>query len=229
MIKPARSSTPRCLGNSGLRHVESGDQLGDGEILSRDEFNDVEPGPIPKGMKHPAEPIGIRDRFHNHMVMSWPDRRRGATSYSGGRGATRMATPGGEESVVLFTSTTESGAMLAFREILQAVRNCEHQVNDSGRRIRETVGIGYAGIEEETDINKLLDLADTCIYAAKRAGKDRAVGCDSESPTGPAWVPHVKIAPQVGQSSQHPVCLRVEREKNPITFRPTDSVGLDRG
>ena len=57
----------------------------------------------------------------------------------------------------------------------------------------------------------------------------QAVGCDSESPTGPAWVPHVKIAPQVGQSSQHPVCLRVERVKNPITFRPTDSVGLDRG
>ena len=83
---------------------------------------------------------------------------------------------GGEEFVVLFTSTSKKGAMMAIEKILGAVRRHVFEVEENGIQVQVTVSIGYASIEEEPDINRLLDLADRRLYAAKEAGKDRAVG-----------------------------------------------------
>ena len=65
--------------------------------------------------------------------------------------------------------------MNAIEKILNAVRNYKFYLDNNLSWIKVTVSIGYAGIEEELNYIKLLDLADKRLYAAKKVGKDRAV------------------------------------------------------
>jgi diguanylate cyclase (GGDEF)-like protein len=83
---------------------------------------------------------------------------------------------GGEEFVVLFTSTSRSGAMTAMKKVVKAVEDYEFRQDEMSPVAHVTVSIGYAHVEEESDIFKLLDLADKRLYAAKNAGKNTVVG-----------------------------------------------------
>jgi diguanylate cyclase (GGDEF)-like protein len=83
---------------------------------------------------------------------------------------------GGEEFVVLFTSTGRTGAMIAVEKIRRAVEEHPFVVEKMPRPERITVSIGFASFEEESDLYRLLDLADSRMYEAKRRGKNTVVG-----------------------------------------------------
>jgi diguanylate cyclase (GGDEF)-like protein len=82
---------------------------------------------------------------------------------------------GGEEFVVLFTSTSRPGAMTAMKKVVKTVEDYEFRQNEESPGTHVTVSIGFAHVEEESDISKLLDLADKRLYAAKNAGKNTVV------------------------------------------------------
>jgi diguanylate cyclase (GGDEF)-like protein len=78
---------------------------------------------------------------------------------------------GGEEFVVLLPDSDESQALLKAEEIIAAMhaQPWEHEPC--------TVSIGVASLDGATpNPKRLVTLADEALYAAKRAGKDRAVG-----------------------------------------------------
>lgn len=82
---------------------------------------------------------------------------------------------GGDEFVVLFTSTSKSGAIIAIEKILDRVGGLEFELGEDTHQAHITVSVGFASTDEESDIYKLIDLADKRLYAAKESGKNRAV------------------------------------------------------
>jgi diguanylate cyclase (GGDEF)-like protein len=82
---------------------------------------------------------------------------------------------GGEEFVVLFTSTSRAGAMIAIGKILRTVEGHVFELGEAAPGTHVTVSVGFASVDEESNIFKLLDLADKRLSAAKKAGKNRAV------------------------------------------------------
>ena len=77
---------------------------------------------------------------------------------------------GGEEFVVLLPETEEEQAMLLADRILQAVRAATWESEPL------TVSIGSASLDGATvSQQRLVNLADEALYAAKRSGKDRVV------------------------------------------------------
>jgi diguanylate cyclase (GGDEF)-like protein len=84
---------------------------------------------------------------------------------------------GGEEFVVLFTSTPKSGAMIAIEKILGTIENHKFMINRENSKIKIsiTVSIGFASFDEDVNIYKLLEIADKRLYIAKETGKNRVV------------------------------------------------------
>ena len=84
---------------------------------------------------------------------------------------------GGEEFVVLFTSTPKSGAMIAVEKILGTIENHKFMINRENSKINIsiTVSIGFASFDEDVNIYKLLEIADKRLYIAKETGKNRVV------------------------------------------------------
>ncbi len=84
---------------------------------------------------------------------------------------------GGEEFVVLFTSTPKSGVMIAIEKILGTIENHKFMINRENSKIiiSITVSIGFASFDEDVNIYKLLEIADKRLYIAKETGKNRVV------------------------------------------------------
>jgi diguanylate cyclase (GGDEF)-like protein len=82
---------------------------------------------------------------------------------------------GGEEFVALFTTTSKAGTLVAIRKILKTVANYEFRINQDTSVIHVTVSIGFASFDEESNIYRLLDLADKRLYTAKKMGKNTVV------------------------------------------------------
>ncbi|HEY3321518.1 MAG TPA: PAS domain-containing protein [Planctomycetota bacterium] len=79
---------------------------------------------------------------------------------------------GGEEFVVILPSTGQEGAVFAAEKILHNIRKSPLHIN--GQPLTITVSIGVSTVRhEDKNIDMLLQRADTALYAAKRAGKDR--------------------------------------------------------
>ncbi len=81
---------------------------------------------------------------------------------------------GGEEFVVLFTNTSEPGAIIAIEKILRTIEKHEFIINKN-LIIHITVSAGFASLNVESNINRLLDIADKRLYTAKKTGKNRVV------------------------------------------------------
>jgi diguanylate cyclase (GGDEF)-like protein len=81
---------------------------------------------------------------------------------------------GGEEFVVLFTNTSEPGAMIAIEKILRTIEKHEFMINKN-TKIHVTVSAGFASLDVESNIYRLLDIADKRLYEAKKMGKNRVV------------------------------------------------------
>jgi len=84
---------------------------------------------------------------------------------------------GGEEFVLMMPETAIDGA----RELVERIRTgfADNPVKTSkGVEIRCTVSAGIAELAELETLETVLTRADGCLYAAKRAGRDRCV-CDT--------------------------------------------------
>jgi diguanylate cyclase (GGDEF)-like protein len=87
---------------------------------------------------------------------------------------------GGEEFLVLLPGTHVDAASEVAERLRHAIRTTPLRI--AGREVRVSVSIGVAGLEEgAADLEALVALADTRLYAAKEAGRDRVV---SSSPVG---------------------------------------------
>ncbi|MBN2444421.1 MAG: GGDEF domain-containing protein [Spirochaetales bacterium] len=83
---------------------------------------------------------------------------------------------GGEEFVILFTGTSKSGAGIAVEKIRKTIDDYPFFINEDSQSKNITVSIGFAIYDEESDLYKLINLADKRMYKAKRTGKNRVVG-----------------------------------------------------
>jgi diguanylate cyclase (GGDEF)-like protein len=82
---------------------------------------------------------------------------------------------GGEEFVILFTSTPRDGAIFAVEKIRGSVQALRIQFDKTSPAVCVTISIGFASFDEASDIFKLLALADKRLYKAKNAGKNQVV------------------------------------------------------
>jgi diguanylate cyclase (GGDEF)-like protein/PAS domain S-box-containing protein len=82
---------------------------------------------------------------------------------------------GGDEFLVLAPVRDAAGAAALATHLLRAVRACAAQCNGAAG---VSASIGYAlAPHDATQALRLLQLADTAMYDAKRAGKDRVMHC----------------------------------------------------
>jgi len=87
-----------------------------------------------------------------------------------------VARYGGEEFVIVLPGLGTDQAIEVAGRILTKLRNARHQV--AGGSIRVTASLGLATLDASTGfrrVSDLLEAADRCVYAAKRAGRDRLV------------------------------------------------------
>jgi diguanylate cyclase (GGDEF)-like protein len=89
----------------------------------------------------------------------------------------RVARLGGEEFCLLLIRTPVSEAVMVAGRVLQAVR--EAQFEWQGQTIAVTVSVGLASAHDACiDSQTVLQQADTALYGAKAAGRDRLVDGD---------------------------------------------------
>jgi diguanylate cyclase (GGDEF)-like protein len=91
---------------------------------------------------------------------------------------------GGEEFMVIMPDTSEPAAADAGERVCAEVAALRARLDD-GTPIGFTVSIGVAEAPD-ADISCLLNRADTALYAAKRAGRNRVIVAGQE--------PHVPVA-----------------------------------
>ena len=87
-----------------------------------------------------------------------------------------VARYGGEEFVIVLPGLGADDAMVVADRILMKLRSARHQV--AGGSIRVTASLGLATLDRGSRFQRVSDLveaADRCVYAAKRAGRDRLV------------------------------------------------------
>jgi diguanylate cyclase (GGDEF)-like protein len=81
---------------------------------------------------------------------------------------------GGEEFVILFTATSKEGSIRAIEKIRTLIEGNRFRLDEKDRErfITITISIGFASFDEESDIYRLLNLADKRLYEAKSKGKN---------------------------------------------------------
>lgn len=86
---------------------------------------------------------------------------------------------GGEEFAVLLTDTEAEGALAVAERLLAGLRGVE--LEHAGQRVRLTASIGVASTVPSSPLLalQLIQRADLAMYAAKNAGRDRAVCLDA--------------------------------------------------
>ena len=93
-----------------------------------------------------------------------------------------VARYGGEEFVVLLPDTDASTALAVASALLSAVRAMEiaHEAWERGI-VTISIGLAVTTPQPAIDSAKLIELADQALYAAKQAGRDRALMTDTMS------------------------------------------------
>jgi diguanylate cyclase len=87
---------------------------------------------------------------------------------------------GGEEFAVALPKTEVSAARAVADHVREAVMTKDLMKKSSGERLgRVTISIGVAQLKPDDTPQSLLERADTCLYAAKRAGRNRVV-CETD-------------------------------------------------
>jgi diguanylate cyclase (GGDEF)-like protein len=84
-----------------------------------------------------------------------------------------VARTGGEEFVLLMPRTDLAAAVRCCERALSAIRDAGW--SDIAPGLRVTASVGIAGADEGTEFDVIASLADSRLYAAKRAGRDRVI------------------------------------------------------
>lgn len=96
------------------------------------------------------------------------------------RGENIAARYGGEEFVIALAKTALDSAVTIADQVRRAVMSKELMKRSSGERLGHvTLSIGVASLRPSDSPQSLIDRADTCLYAAKRRGRNQVVAeCD---------------------------------------------------
>lgn len=82
---------------------------------------------------------------------------------------------GGEEFAVILPDTDLQGATVIAERIRQAVRQLEitHQQSEIGAIVTISLGIASLIPKANSEVEKIINLADRALYRAKQEGRDR--------------------------------------------------------
>jgi diguanylate cyclase len=101
------------------------------------------------------------------------------------KGKDTAARYGGEEFAVILPNTTLRAAVTVAEHIRRAVMAKELMKRSTDENLgRMTISIGVATLRKSDTGQSLIERADTCLYAAKRHGRNRVIcETDPEVPT----------------------------------------------
>lgn len=100
------------------------------------------------------------------------------------RGGDVVARYGGEEFVVLLPGTSLDNALHVARNIVGSIRTSNLTHKSSGQKLDlVTLSVGVASYRSGDTAERLIGRADAALYAAKDAGRDRAVSEDEQTVT----------------------------------------------
>jgi diguanylate cyclase (GGDEF)-like protein len=94
------------------------------------------------------------------------------------RKADSLGRYGGEEFLVILPQTPAPGAQTAAENLLREIRALRIQTENAVLNITASVGLATISSADAT-FDTILGRADTALYEAKRAGKDRAVTAEA--------------------------------------------------
>ena len=87
---------------------------------------------------------------------------------------------GGEEFAVVLPNTALRQALTVADHIRRAVMSKELKKKSTGEILgRVTISVGVSMLKPDDDMDSLIERADACLYAAKRAGRNRVV-CEAD-------------------------------------------------
>jgi diguanylate cyclase len=87
---------------------------------------------------------------------------------------------GGEEFAVVLPNTALRQALTVADHIRRAVMSKELKKKSTGEMLgRVTISVGVSMLKPGDDTDSLIERADACLYAAKRAGRNRVV-CEAD-------------------------------------------------
>ena len=96
------------------------------------------------------------------------------------KGQDTAARYGGEEFVIALPKTALRSAITVADQVRKAVMGKELMKRSNGERLgRVTVSIGVALLHADDTAQSLIERADTCLYAAKRNGRNRVI-CETD-------------------------------------------------
>lgn len=123
----------------------------------------------------------INDSY-GHMVGDQVLRAVGQILRARIKGSDISARLGGDEFVILLPATPLAGALALAEQIRTTLYNCRLRRVDEDRYIENiTLSLGVALAKPDESLEELLHRADTALYGAKHAGRDR-VAAASETP-----------------------------------------------
>jgi diguanylate cyclase len=101
---------------------------------------------------------------------------------------------GGEEFVIALPNTTLQAAITVADQVRRAVMTKELMKRSSGERLgRITISIGAAALRPHDTAASLIERADTCLYAAKRSGRNRVI-CEADPEATPQAAKAARVA-----------------------------------
>jgi diguanylate cyclase len=87
---------------------------------------------------------------------------------------------GGEEFAVVLPNTVLRSAITVADHIRRAVMTKELMKRSTGEHLgRVTISVGVATLQPNDTVQSLIERADTCLYAAKRSGRNRVI-CEAD-------------------------------------------------
>lgn len=167
--------------NEKLRTLSETDPLT--QVYNRRRFLEVAQGQLALARRHcfPTSVLLIDfDRFkqindqHGHLAGDHVLVEASRFILTTLRDSDTLARFGGEEFIVLLPHTAREGALMVAERILAAIR--EHDFEHDGKTMKVTVSVGGATCEtSETSLERMTSKADSLMYDAKQAGRDRVI------------------------------------------------------
>lgn len=126
---------------------------------------------------------------HGHLTGDQVLRLVGISLKQSIKGQDVTARYGGEEFAVILPNTALRSALAVADNIRRAVMSKQLKKKSTGETLgRITVSVGLSILNPGDDVHALIDRADTCLYAAKRGGRNRVV-----SESDPEYLPNTGI------------------------------------